>query len=383
MAPAPPAWHGEAMAGWTIRATNLKALRHFEWSPSGVCALVGPNGSGKTTALKLVHFASTALRQGTDEALRVFGAGPLRFIDAGLTSVPKLELAMDSLSWSVAFEANGFLAESASRAPAGIFARARPPETSTWVHDPSNDTRVSVRHQPNQLVLAQVDARMGEELNRLKGLVEGSALFFRPELALLRAEGCTVSNVLALDAQAKNLFTVLRNWRDQSAYEDRFSFVMEGMAECFPGFRRLDFVGWGPRQGAELPQPGSAEKLQPSDWSDGFLSVLSLLTAAASVERGVLAIDEVENSLHPELIVRVIELLREWSRRKSVVVLLATHSPVVLDQFRAEPECVYVMQPGAEQTPVALDTLKKRDWLQHFSIGDLYSHGEVGAPRSE
>ena len=39
----------ERMAGWTIRAENLKALHQFEWSPSGVCALVGPNGSGKSS----------------------------------------------------------------------------------------------------------------------------------------------------------------------------------------------------------------------------------------------------------------------------------------------------------------------------------------------
>jgi predicted ATPase len=193
-------------------------------------------------------------------------------------------------------------------------------------------------------------------------------------------EGSTVSNTLELEPQGRNLFTVLRNWRDQSEHEQRFTFVMEGMAECFPGFKRLDFVGWGPRQGAELPQPGSSDKLQPSDWSDGFLSALCLLTAAASVENGVLAIDELENSLHPELIVRMMELLREWSRKKDVTVILATHSPVVLDQFRDEPERVFVMDPNAEKNPIALDTLKKRDWLQHFSIGDLYAHGEVGSP---
>lgn len=193
-------------------------------------------------------------------------------------------------------------------------------------------------------------------------------------------EGSTVSNTVELEPQGRDLFTVLRNWRDQSEHEERFTFVMEGMADCFPGFKRLDFVGWGPRQGAELPQQGISDKLQPSDWSDGFLSALCLLSAAASVDNGLLAIDELENSLHPELIVRVMELLREWSRKKDVTVILATHSPVVLDQFRDEPERVFVMDPNAEKNPIALDTLKKRDWLQHFSIGDLYAHGEVGSP---
>jgi predicted ATPase len=364
------------MAAWTIRATSLKALSQFEWSPSGVCALVGPNGSGKSTALKLVHFVGTALRSGYDQALRVFGNGPLQSFRSNQLTPPLLTIKLRDVSWSLSFDRTESPWEEASVRGAEVYARAG---GSSRMLSVTSGTP-SFLNKPNELVLAQVDAGSSPELESLRLALYSSRLFFRADLSSLRMEGSTVSNSLELEPQGRNLFTVLRNWRDQSEHEERFTFVMEGMAECFPGFKRLDFVGWGPRQGAELPQAGSSDKLQPSDWSDGFLSTLCLLTAAATVDHGLLAIDELENSLHPELIVRVMELLRDWSRRKGVPILIATHSPVVLDQFRDDPERVFVMQPGAEKQPVALDTLKKRDWLQHFSIGDLYAHGEVGSP---
>ncbi len=124
------------------------------------------------------------------------------------------------------------------------------------------------------------------------------------------------------------------------------------------------------------------EKMEPADWSDGFFTTLCHLASVASVDQsGIVAIDEPENSLHPELIVKLIEAMRDWSKQRGVTIVLATHSPVVLDQFRDEPEKVFVMQAGHEQQPVPLDQLKQRDWLRHFSLGDLYSHLEIGASR--
>jgi predicted ATPase len=328
--------------------------------------------------LKLVHFVSTALKSGHSDGRSVFGAGPLRSIGSSQQSPPQIRFALEDFDWSVTIETSGFT-EKAHKARGSVFTRSRPPRFETVVEGHAL-LPTSVRHVGGELVLALAIEPMQEEVVLLRRFVSGSGYFHRPDLGFLRLEGSGVSNTGQLDSDAKNLFTVLRNWRDQSEHEERFTFVMEGMAECFPGFKRLDFVGWGPRQGAELPQAGSSDKLQPSDWSDGFLSTLCLLTAAATVDHGLLAVDELENSLHPELIVRVMELYREWSRRKGVPIVIATHSPVVLDQFRDDPERVFVMQPGAEKQPLALDTLKKRDWLQHFSIGDLYAHGEVGSP---
>ena len=68
-------------------------------------------------------------------------------------------------------------------------------------------------------------------------------------------------------------------------------------------------------------------RLDPPMISDGFYKVLAILTA---VETGpsILAIDELENSLHLEAIERVLDDLRN----AGCVVVATTHSPLVIDQ---------------------------------------------------
>ena len=114
---------------------------------------------------------------------------------------------------------------------------------------------------------------------------------------------------------------------------------------------------------------------------DGWFVTLLHLTALASTDTGdVIAIDEPENALHPRAIKTLLPLMREWSKRRGVTVLLATHSPVIIDAFRECPEKLYVMEPGRDLLPVALSELHEPDWLAHFALGDLYTHEEFGAP---
>ena len=362
----------------TIRAENLKALKKFEWSPSGVCALVGPNGAGKSTALRIIHMLRRSLESGYDEGLRVFGTGPLRNLDSPEGSQPKVSLEYGDLNWTLVLERTDAPSEQATRGGVAVFPRARAPDKENWFRSTS-DVLTPVKTVANQLLLGQMSPVIDVGAANVARLIRASRYFSRPDLSSLRDEGSTSTNDTSLDSQSKNLFAVLRNWRDRSEHEFRQEFVLNELSQLLPGFRRLDFENWGPRIGAALPVPGSEQKLPPSDWSDGFLTALCHLTAVASVGQGIVAIDEPENSLHPELIVRLIEAMREWSRQRGVTIVLATHSPVVLDQFRDEPEKVFVMQPGHDQQPVPLDQLKKRDWLQHYSLGDLYSHLEVGA----
>ena len=60
---------------------------------------------------------------------------------------------------------------------------------------------------------------------------------------------------------------------------------------------------------------------------------------------------------------------------------LASHSPVLLDEFKEHPGAVFVMERGADTSPVPLTELYDPDWLARFSLGKLYEHGEFGAQR--
>src|SRR5207248_2716780 len=116
--------------------------------------------------------------------------------------------------------------------------------------------------------------------------------------------------------------------------------------------------------------------------SNGWLTALLHLLAVAGAERGSLvAIDEMENALHPYAIRALLEAFRDWGDEHDLTVCLATHSPVVLDEFNDAPARVFVMEHGQETVPVSLPDLCSPDWLAHFTLGKLYAHGDYGSQR--
>src|SRR5258708_7692058 len=64
---------GSPPSAMTVETRNFRALRFTNWTPSGVCVLVGPNGSGKTTLLTLVEFLRNAYLRSAPSAIDHIG----------------------------------------------------------------------------------------------------------------------------------------------------------------------------------------------------------------------------------------------------------------------------------------------------------------------
>jgi predicted ATPase len=113
---------------------------------------------------------------------------------------------------------------------------------------------------------------------------------------------------------------------------------------------------------------------------DGLLvAILPLVAVAGAPKRSFVAMDDFENYLHPFAIRSLIESIRGLTAQRDLCVLMATHSPVVLDEFRNEPSQVYVMDFEPPNKPIRLSHLRDPEWLTQFSLGDLYSRLEFGA----
>ncbi len=96
-----------------------------------------------------------------------------------------------------------------------------------------------------------------------------------------------------------------------------------------------------------------------------------------------MAIDDFGNDLHPYAIRELTDAFREWAEERDLTVCLASHSPVLLDEFKEQPESVFVMERGLDNRPVRLTDLYDQDWLARFSLGRLYEHGEFGGQKKE
>ena len=199
---------------------------------------------------------------------------------------------------------------------------------------------------------------------------------------MLRRRGSDESVERRLNRSGSNVFSVLRSWRDVREDEtQRYAFVRDGLRQMFPDFfDDFEFYPAGQFVAGGLRLLPFDKTIRATLAPDGWFVTLLHLTALASTDTGdVIAIDEPENALHPRAIKTLLPLMREWSKRRGVTVLLATHSPVIIDAFRECPEKLYVMEPGRDLLPVALSELHEPDWLAHFALGDLYTHEEFGA----
>jgi predicted ATPase len=198
--------------------------------------------------------------------------------------------------------------------------------------------------------------------------------------------GSPVSSDEHLHPDGRNIFSVLRNWRDKKKEtRPRWDFVLASLKEAFPGtFDNLDFEMAGQMVSGRIFAPEIDVRIPTYLAANGWLVALLHLAAVASTPRaGAVAIDEVENGLHPYAIRALVAAMRRWSVGTGISVILATHSPVVIDQFKEEPDHVFVMEPGRDEQPARLDGLHDPEWLAHFSLGDLYAHDEFGAQHKD
>ena len=120
----------------------------------------------------------------------------------------------------------------------------------------------------------------------------------------------------------------------------------------------------------------SAERL-----SDGTLRFLFLLAILLQPEPPpMIVIEEPELGLHPDVIPKLAALLIEASERTQIVI--TTHSRMLIDALGDDPESVIVCEKhNGQSTFERLDGERMKVWLEKYSLGELWSIGELGGNR--
>jgi len=120
----------------------------------------------------------------------------------------------------------------------------------------------------------------------------------------------------------------------------------------------------------------SAERL-----SDGTLRFLFLLAILLQpVPPPMIVIEEPELGLHPDVIPKLAALLIEASERSQIVI--TTHSRMLVDALGDDPESLIVCEKhNGESTFERLDGERMKVWLEKYSLGELWSKGEIGGNR--
>jgi len=130
------------------------------------------------------------------------------------------------------------------------------------------------------------------------------------------------------------------------------------------------FLNWTERDSEYL--------LGPHQISDGTLRAMALVTLLLQPKEelpSLIVVDEPELGLHPQAISVLAALVKGASY--SCQVILSTQSVSLLDQF--DPEHVIVVErEGGQSTFRRLDAESLKEWLDDYSLGELWEKNVIG-----
>lgn len=365
----------------TIRARNFRRLGRLEWSPSGVCLLCGPNGSGKTTTLDVLLFLRTLFERGQESAFTAVSGQYFRSLEVPAEEPVEFELVVGDLRWRLLFPVSllgvrGHFGEELYRGDemmlrAGMF-------DESWHLGSEAHPRDEVRCCARVLW----DRDEAPWMKPLADVLAGLRVYKSYWLNQVQRQEQAPGRDSYLASNGRNLWSALANWKGSpTRYQGQFEWVMAAARAAFPDLiSTVEFDRGLPY----LYAPGATEAdqgLPPSRAAEGLLTGLLHLTAVAGSKSGsIVAFDEMENQLHPHAIRSLLSSMRSRAEEHDLTIILTTHSPVVLNSFRDEPEQVYVLDRAAPTVPVAMTDLHSEEWLAQAKLGTLYERLAFAAP---
>ncbi len=178
---------------------------------------------------------------------------------------------------------------------------------------------------------------------------------------------------------AENLAIVLYNL--QSKHFQAYQEIIKNLKRVYERIERLVInLQQGTLQ-IYFEEKGLDSQVSATRLSDGTLRYLCLLAILCHPEPPpLICIEEPENGLHPDILPTIAELLKEASQRTQLIV--TTHSDILVSAFSDMPEAVLVCEKDEDGTHFKrLEKDGLKEWLDEYSLGDLWLKGEIGGTR--
>jgi predicted ATPase len=365
----------------SITLQNFKSFGEKQTVPlEPITVLVGPNNSGKSNFMSVGRFLANSLVANVPEAIRqegefffhrpLFENGPCTIgwttsegtYTATLSPLKKHPLQEEKLVSADEEENKSFIRS----ADSVVDLRGRP--------------RAYVRDEDSflfqQSVLSPQD--LGTLLSVWKPFEDSRTI--KLALGALREDAEVVPKPeIGLDG--RGLAAILGLWR--GAMPEKAEALQGFLTRCLPEMANV-FVRPAPVPGHQrlwFKQKDGLE-FDSEHVSDGVLSFTALAMHALSVEPGqLLFIEEPEQSIHPKRLRELVDLLRDIVRERNCQFVIATHSTVLLNTFKDEPEAILLFRRSETGTRVRQlsDVPQLLDALQRASPGDLLETGAFSA----
>ena len=188
---------------------------------------------------------------------------------------------------------------------------------------------------------------------------------------------CNVSDNAFLKDDASNLASFL--YLLSQKHEKEFKRIEGTIRSVAPYFDRFDLKPERANEQniqLEWKEKNSDMYLNAHNFSDGTIRFIALATLLLQPNLPeVILIDEPELGLHPAAINKLAALIKMASHKSQVIV--STQSPNLVDCF--EPENIITVDREEQQSVFKrLNKEDLTDWLEDYSIGDLWEKNVIG-----
>lgn len=372
---------------------SFKDTDFLELLPLNV--FIGPNGSGKSNLIESIRLLHLLPAGKAVERAIWSGGGTREWVWKGAGG------KRDTLSLSALVEGLGaqpplnyLLSVSAQGQALSLSESIRSlEEQSTMYFDYGEDMRPRLKTRDGyrsidvanyayeQSVLAQVSDPTNQypEISHLARSFASIRIF--PPWIPVRDQGPKIPQPADLkndflDPDGKNLGLVLNRIRQNSSAKRA---LLENIQFIYEGVEDIDVSIEGNTVQVFLQERGWT--IPSTRLSDGTLRWICLLTILLHPNPpGLICLEEPEIGLHPDLLPRLADLLRDASTRTQLIV--TTHSETLIDAFTTTPECVIICEKVEGATEMKrLNREELSGWLEKYSLGKLWSRGDIGGNR--
>ena len=354
---------------------RLKVSGMLSFGPKGLDlpleplnVLIGPNGSGKSNLLEAIGLLRAAASDLAEPIAR--RGGPDEFLWKGPVAppIPHMEAVVD-------FPPTRALRHVLSMPAIG--GRIAVPSERVEVLSGERCTKVIPGGTEQGKPMLHFAAPQ-TELWHLKEQYEAIRLYrnwaFGPD-APLRAPCGAHGHSDFLDEGCGNLALVLSHF-----YGEQKDALLDALRSLYEGILDYRCRVTGGTVALFLEEKGN-RAIPATLLSDGTLRYLCLLAVLLHPQPPpLICIEEPELGLHPDLLPTLSDLMREASQRSQLVI--TTHSDVLVDALTDQPESVVICEKHDGETEMCrLDKADLSKWLDDYSLGNLWTSGELGGNR--
>ncbi|MCK6511966.1 AAA family ATPase [Myxococcota bacterium] len=195
---------------------------------------------------------------------------------------------------------------------------------------------------------------------------------------------CYVDDASFLRSDAGNLAAFLKVLKESDTYNRYYKRIVSHIQRIMPQLN--DFVLDTLTTNERYVRLNWTDRARPdylfgpdqlSDGSLRFMALSTLLLQPPAFFPKVIVLDEPELGLHPAALVELAGLIKRASQHTQIIA--ATQSPRLIDEFSSEDIVVVERDPhSGTSTFRRLDTNQLNEWLQHYSLSELWEKNVLG-----